>query len=180
MLRCEDALLLVIDIQDVLMPKRDGVAESFVAQCVKLIKCAKTLSIPRLVTEQNPDRLGGTTAAVAEALESAPRIDKMEFGCLANENFRRALENSGRRQLLVCGMETHICVMQTVLAALEAGYEVFVVRDAVASMHETEHEAGLARMKQAGAVIVTTQMTLFELLRAAGTPAFRSMLPLLK
>jgi nicotinamidase-related amidase len=104
----------------------------------------------------------------------------MEFGCLANENFRRALENSGRRQLLVCGMETHICVMQTVLAALEAGYEVFVVRDAVASMHETEHEAGLARMKQAGAVIVTTQMTLFELLRAAGTPAFRSMLPLLK
>ncbi len=180
MLECAQTLLVVIDIQDKLMPRQETVAEGLLANSIKLIHTAHTLSIPIVVSEQNPEKLGGTNARVAEALRGAARIPKMEFGCFANPDFVESLEGHRRKQLLVIGMETHICVMQTVLAALEAGYEAYVVRDAVVSMERREYEAGLERMTRAGAVPVTTQMALFELLRAAGTPEFRAMLPLLK
>lgn len=175
-----DALLLVIDIQDVLFPQGEGVAQRLIEQTVKLIRGARMLSIPILVTEQNPSKLGATNQAVADAFMDAPRVAKLEFGCFANGAFRDAIAETGRRQILVTGMETHICVMQTVLAGMDSGYEMFVARDAVAAGRGSEHEAGLARMAQAGAVMVTAQMAMFEWLGAAGTPEFRQMLPLLK
>lgn len=180
MLRRESALLLVIDVQSVLFPKREGAVQRLLGNTIKLIQAAQTLELPIVVTEQNPGKLGSTYDSVAEVLADAPRWAKMEFGCLANEGIAGALRKSGRTQLLIVGMETHICVMQTALEALDAGYEVFVARDAVTSVSEEEYEAGLARMAQAGVTLVTTQMALFELLRAAGTPEFRKMLPLLK
>ncbi len=180
MLDRTQAALIVVDIQDVLMPKNAEVVEEYLGKLVKLVHSAQALDVPVLVTEQNPKRLGGTNARVAEAFGDGPRIGKMAFGCFGEPAFCQALEEMGRRQLIVCGMETHVCVMQTVLTALEQGFEPFVVRDAVVSMHKPDFKAGLERMAQAGAALVTTQMAVFELLRAAGTPEFKKMLPLLK
>ena len=180
MLKRDDTALVVIDIQDKLMPKREGVAEEVIAKTARLVKVAKALGIPVLVTEQNPEKLGATNAALTEALEDTPRMGKLEFGCTANPAFQQALEATGRKQLLITGVEAHICVLQTALGAKEKGYAPFVVQDAIASLDEREQAAGLRRMERDGAEIVTTQMAIFELLGAAGTPEFRQLMPLLK
>lgn len=180
MLNRDQAALVVIDIQDKLLPTREGVTEGLIAKTVKLVQAAQGLGIPVLVTEQYPEKLGGTTAAVSEALGDTPRLGKMEFGCTANPAFRDALKASGRKQLIVTGVEAHICVAQTVFGAMDAGYQTFVVQDAIASLDATEQEAGVRRMERNGADLVTTQMAIFELLGAAGTPEFKKLLPLLK
>lgn len=180
MLNKKDAVLVVVDIQDILMPKSVEVVEEYLGRSVKLIRVARMLEMPVLVTEQYPERLGSTNDRVLDALGDVPRLPKLEFGCLANDAFKAALEATGRRQLLLIGMETHVCVNQTALEALELGYEVYIVRDAIVSGEKAEYKAGLARMKQAGAVPVTTDMAIFELLRKAGTPEFKAALPLLK
>lgn len=180
MLEASQTVLLVIDIQDKLFPPDRAVVAELISSTHRLIRCAQQLNIPILVTEQNPEKLGATYAPVADLLQEAPRFSKMEFGCLANEPFRQALTALNRRQLLITGMETHVCVMQTALAALDVGYEVFVTGDAVLSGDEKQYHAGLGRMDRAGAVLVTAQMAMFELLRKAGTPEFKSLLPVLK
>jgi nicotinamidase-related amidase len=174
------AALLVIDIQDVLMPKDPAVSETFLANARKLIQCARGLEIPVIVTEQNPGRLGGTNADIANALGDFVPLGKMAFSCFADAAFREALGALGRSQLLIIGMETHICVLQTALQAVEAGYQPFVARDAVTSMLRAEYEAGLARLAPAGIPLVTAQMAIFEWLRAAGTAEFKKLLPWLK
>ena len=180
MLKRDDTALVVIDIQDKLMPKRVGVAEEVIAKTVRLVKVAQGLGLPILVTEQNPEKLGATSALLVEALGDTVRIGKMEFGCTANEEFARALQATGRKQLLITGVEAHICVLQTALGAREHGYSPFIVQDAVASVEEREQVAALRRMERDGAEIVTTQMAIFELLGAAGTAEFRQLMPLLK
>lgn len=181
MLMDDQAALVVVDFQDKLMPDKQDVVAAFLDNAVKLVTVAKRIGLPVLVTEQYPERLGGTTPRVAEALGAdVPRIGKTEFSCHANAAFRDALDACGRRQCIVMGMETHICVMQTSLGLLEAGYEPFVVQDAAVAMKKSEHKAGLDRLRQAGVPLVTTQMAIFELLRAAGTPKFKDLLPLLK
>jgi nicotinamidase-related amidase len=180
MLRLDDTILLVIDIQEPLFPKEGQAAELLVRNSRRLIQGCKTLSAPILVTEQYPQGLGGTHAPLLEHLEGVLKLPKLEFSCMANAPFRSALEATGKNQLLVTGMETHVCVLQTILEAHQLGYEVFVVRDAVLSTLPEQHIAGLERIAHAGATLVTTQMALFELLRVAGTPLFKKMLPLLK
>ncbi len=180
MLKLDEAVLVVVDIQDKLMPKDPEVVASMLACSKKLVQAAGILGMPILAAEQNPERLGESNAEILEVLGETPRFGKMEFGCLDNVAFREALEAAGRRQLLIIGMETHVCVLQTALTAAEAGYEVFVVRDAVMSMAKAEYKAGLARMAQGGVQLVSTLMAIFELLGKAGTPEFKAMLPLLK
>lgn len=180
MLIPETAALLVIDIQEKLFPPNETVRREFVTNATKLIRCAQVLEMPVFVAEQNPERLGATYAPVAEALGGTARHAKLEFSAMANPGFNAAVRASERRSLLVIGMETHVCVMQTALDALNEGYTVHTVRDAVLSMRKKQYKAGLERIAQAGGVLATTQMTLFELLRRAGTPAFKAMLPLLK
>ena len=180
MLHRDRAVVLVVDIQDKLMPKSAATAEAFLEGVLKLIQSARIMGLPILVTEQNPEKIGPTNARTAEALGDAPRFAKMAFGCFADPAVAKAVAATGRKQILVLGMETHICVKQTVLGAIEEGYEVFVPRDATAAMHEADHHAGIERMARAGAEIVTAQMAIFELIREAGTPLFRRMLPLLK
>lgn len=176
----EQAVLVVIDIQQVLLPKDAAVAGAYLANAAKMIRVARALGMPVLVTEQYPERLGGTVDSVVAELEGLPRLAKTEFGCLANEGFRAALDALGRRQLLLVGMEAHVCVCQTALAALAQGYEVFVAADAVSSTTAAEYRFGMDRMARAGASVVSVQMAVFELLRAAGTPEFKALLPLLK
>ncbi|NLN92431.1 MAG: hydrolase [Candidatus Hydrogenedens sp.] len=180
MLRKENTVLLVIDIQDVLMPENEKVSRNYLKQCSRLIRVMQALEVPILVTEQYPDRLGATNEELLSLLGDTPRQPKIEFSCLANTAFREALEKTGRKQLLIIGMETHICVMQTALEALDEGYEVYVVRDAVVSTREREYKAGLERLARGGAEITTTEMSIFELLRQGGTPEFKKVLPLIK
>lgn len=179
MLDKETAVLVVIDFQDKLLNKISG-AEAISDRAVKLIQFAYALKLPILCTEQYPAGLGPTNAAVKAVLGDAPIIEKLSFGCLGEPKFLDALQSTGRNQLLITGIETHVCVMQTALAALEEGYDVFVVCDAVGSRFEGDYEAGLARMRRAGVQLVTAEMAIFETLRAAGTPEFKRVLPLVK
>lgn len=180
MLEKEESVLVVVDIQDILMPKSVEVVEEYLAKAEKLIRVALALDIPVLTTEQNPQRLGATNARILEALGDTPRIPKMEFGCMANKTFSNALEATGRNQLLLIGMETHVCVMQTAVQALDEGYEVFVVSDAVVSARKSDYKAGLRRMEQEEVLLVSTEMAIFEWLREAGTPEFKGALPFIK
>ncbi len=180
MLIQEKTVLVVIDIQDILMPKSSEVTEAYIEQAAKLIRVAHALSIPILVTEQNPERLGGTNPRILEALGNVSRIPKMEFSCMANGDFHKALHHTDRRQLLLIGMETHVCVMQTALEAKAEGYEVFIVEDAVISARKPDYKIGIRRMRQEGVVCTSVEMAIFEWLRKAGTPDFKRTLPLIK
>jgi len=104
MLIKEETVLVVIDIQEVLLPKDKEVAESYIGRAAKLVRVARALNVPLLVTEQNPERLGGTHAEILDVLGDTPRMPKLEFGCMANPEFREALQQTGRRQLLIVGM----------------------------------------------------------------------------
>jgi nicotinamidase-related amidase len=179
MLNQTDTVLCVIDLQDGLLPKI-RMADEVMARAIKLIRFARLLEIPILWTEQYPKGLGPTNAAVAKELEGLKPIAKVAFGCFGAPEFVGALKDTGRKQPLVAGIEAHVCVMQTVLSALSSGYEVYVPNDAVSSRHEHDYNAGLARMQVSGATIVTTEMAIFEILRAAGTPEFKKVLPLIK
>jgi nicotinamidase-related amidase len=179
MISRDNTALIVIDFQEKLLPKIRG-AEAITEQAVKLIRFARELNIPILWTEQYPQGLGRTVAPITEALETELPIEKTAFGCFGAPEFAEALAVSGKKHLLLTGVEAHICVMQTGLAALQKGFKVYVPRDAVGSRHESEYEAGLHRLARAGASLVTTEMALFEILKEAGTPEFKRALPYLK
>ena len=125
----ENTALIVIDYQDKLLTKIE-VSKKIVKKTIKLIRFAKELEIPVLLTEQYPAGLGNTFKEIASQLEGNAPLEKMAFGCFGDDGFRAALEETGKRQLLVTGVETHVCVMQTVLTALDEGFEVFVPIDA--------------------------------------------------
>ncbi len=180
-LAAEDCALAVIDIQEKLLPPIFN-KEQLVRNSQLLIRLAGVLEIPVLVTTQYAKGLGGTVPAVAELLPQAEHMDKVEFSCFGSDRFCSTLKAlPGRRNtMLVCGMEAHICVMQTVMTALDRGYIVHVAADAVGSRTELNWKLGLDRMRDAGAVISSTEMAMYELLRASGTPAFKQMLPFIK
>jgi nicotinamidase-related amidase len=180
--RAEACTLLLIDIQEKLLPAIYQ-REQLVRNTQLLLRLAKTLDIPILVTEQYSKGLGATVPEIASLLPSGVHvIDKQEFGCFGNGQFCSAVKSvaSERNTLLLCGLETHICVMQSALGALEKGYLVHVASDAVGSRSEWNWKTGLERMQAAGALISSTEMMIYELLGGSGTAAFRKMLPYLK
>ena len=175
----EEAALLVVDFQDSLLEKIKG-AGTILDQSVRLIRIARELGLPSVLTEQYPKGLGKTTARIKDELPDVAALEKVSFGCFGAAGFEERLKGLGRGQLVVIGIEAHVCVLQTVLPALERGYQVFVVRDAIGSRAREDCKAGLSRMQFQGAQVVTAEMAIFELLGAAGTPEFKRVLPLLK
>jgi nicotinamidase-related amidase len=180
-LEVDQCALLVVDIQQKLLPPIFN-KEELVRNSQLLIRLARILSIPILLTTQYSKGLGAIVPEIASLLNGTPAIDKAEFGCFGSELFRGALKAlpGNRNTVLLCGMETHICVMQTALGALNEGYLVHVASDAVGSRAEWNWKVGLGRMRDAGAVISSTEMIMYELLRCSGTPAFKELLPYLK
>ena len=180
-LQTEKSALIVIDIQEKLLPPIFNNAE-LVKNSQLLVRLARILELPTIVTTQYVKGLGPTVAEIASLLGDAPAIDKMQFGCFGCGEFRSALKAlpGNRNTLLVCGMEAHICVMQTVIGALNDGYLVHVASDAIGSRVRWNWDIGIDRMRAAGAVISTTEMMIYELLRASGTPQFKAILPYLK
>jgi len=173
--------LVVVDIQEKLLPPIFN-RESLVKNSQLLIRLAKILDVPVMVTTQYSKGLGATVSEIASLLPDVAAIDKMEFGCFGSDPFRAKLKSlpGNRTTVLLCGMESHICVMQTALGALNDGYLVHVASDAVGSRAEWNWKIGLERMKAAGAVISSTEMVMYELLRCSGTAEFKQLLPYLK
>ncbi len=180
-LQADQCALLVVDIQEKLLPPIFE-KERLVRNAQLLVRLAGILGIPALTTTQYVRGLGPVIPEIAQLMPEQNFIDKTTFGCFGNDSFRAAIKAlpGQRTTVLVCGMETHICVMQTVLGALEKGYLVHVAADAVSSRTELNWKLGLDRMKSAGAVISSTEMIIYELLRAAGTAEFKQMLQYLK
>ena len=173
--------LVVIDIQEKLLPAMQR-RDELLRNCRLLIRLAGILEIPVLLTTQYVRGLGGTVPEIAELLPDVTPIDKMEFGCFGRDEFRTKLhELPGQRTtLLLCGMESHICVMQTALGGLESGYLVHVASDAVTSRTDWNWRLGLERMESAGCVISSTEMMMYELLRRSGSAHFKEMLQYIK
>ena len=180
-LEAEQCALIVVDIQQKLLPPIFN-KEMLVRNSQLLVRLAKILSIPIMITTQYSKGLGATVPEVSSLLPDVTAIDKLEFGCFGSERFRAGLKAlpGNRNTVLLCGMETHICVMQTALGALNDGYLVHVASDAVSSRSEWNWHVGLDRMRAAGAVISSTEMMMYELLRCSGTAQFKEMLSHLK
>src|SRR5512141_2030349 len=173
--------LIVIAVQEKLLPPIFQ-KEELVRNSQLLIRLASVLNMPALVTTQYAKGLGSTVPEVASLLPEAQPIDKLAFSCFGSDVFCSTLKHlpGNRNTVLLCGMESHICVMQTALAALREGYLVHIASDAVSSRAEWNWKIGLDRMRDAGAVISSTEMMMYELLRSSGAPAFKEMLPYLK
>jgi nicotinamidase-related amidase len=180
-LAAEQCALVVIDIQEKLLPPIFQ-SEQLVRNTQLLIRAATILKIPALVSTQYAKGLGGTVAEIASLLPETEAIDKQLFSCFGSDVFCSALKRipGNRNTLLLCGMESHICVTQTALAALREGYLVHVASDAVSSRAEWNWKIGLERMRAAGAVISSTEMMIYELMGSSGSPAFRELLPHIK
>ena len=176
LLRPESTTLLVIDLQEKLLPAIFE-KERVVANVARLLHLGRILNLKTVPTTQYSRGLGPTVEEIASLLPQAP-LDKTSFGCCGDERIARALEGSSA--LLVAGIETHICVAQTVLGALAAGYCVHVAADATSSRTPSNMQAGIERMREAGAVISSTEMAIYELLRRSDRDEFKQMLPYLK
>jgi nicotinamidase-related amidase len=179
-LDAEQCALIVIDIQEKLLPPIFQ-KEQLVKNAQLLIRLAGILKIPTIATAQYTKGLGHTVPEIRSLVPDSG-IDKQVFSCFGSDVFCSMLKRlPGRRNtLLLCGMESHICVMQTALNALREGYLVHVASDAVSSRTEWNWKVGLERMRAAGAVISSTEMMIYELLRSSDTAAFKQMLPFLK
>jgi nicotinamidase-related amidase len=180
-LESDQCALVVVDIQEKLLPPIFQ-KEQLVRNSQLLIRAASVLKIPTIVSTQYAKGLGKTVPEIASLLPETEAIDKDRFSCFGSEVFCTLLRRlpGNRNTLLLCGMESHICVMQTALAALREGYLVHVASDAVSSRTEWNWKIGLERMRAAGAVISSTEMMIYELMRSSSSPAFKEMLPHLK
>jgi nicotinamidase-related amidase len=163
----ERAALVVIDVQEGFRPY--AAFEPVASACAKLLEAARILEVPSIVSEQYPRGLGHTAPEVGLREETV--IEKSVFSAARADGF----DLGGRQQAIVCGIETHVCVSQTVHDLLAQGIEVHVPADAVGSRHEIDYERGLERMERAGAVVGTVEAALFELLERAGTPEFKAV-----
>jgi nicotinamidase-related amidase len=177
----DQCALIVVDIQEKLLPPI-WEKERLVRNAQLLIRLAGILKIPALVSTQYMKGLGNTVPEIASLLPDTPSVDKLMFSCFGSDAFCSLLKRlpGQRTTVLVCGMETHICVMQTALGALREGYLVHIASDAVSSRTELNWRIGLERMRAAGAIISSTEMIIYELLRSSGAPAFKELLPYLK
>lgn len=171
-----ECVLLVVDVQDRLI---DTIAEHVaVVQDIKtLINAARTLHIPILTTEQ--EKLGGTVPELKTLLPNPP-FRNVSFSCCGDPGFMSKLNTTRKRTVIVCGIETHICVVQTVLDLLKRHYRVLVVRDATSSHDIMDRETALRRMEVSGATITTTEAVIYELTEKAGTEEFREILEIIK
>lgn len=171
LMKPDQAVLLAVDIQSRLLPAVVD-AEGMLARSQWLLRVAEDLALPTVISEQYPSGLGPTHADLLAAAPSAQVVEKRHFSCVAAACLPQPLMEA-RSQVVVFGMETHVCVLQTVMELLEQGKQVFVVADAVASRTLSDQELGLQRVRDAGAVLVSREMMLFEMLHTSEHSRFR-------
>ncbi len=179
LLREEDALLVIVDIQTKLLNVMFE-KERLVSSCRKLVEACRLLEISVVVTEQYPKGMGPTDPRILEVLGDAKAIEKLSFSCCGVDDFNRKVSTFGKKQIVVMGIEAHVCILQTVHDLLHQGYLVYVPYDAVSSRKESDCKNALERMSQAGAVIGSVESAVFELMERAGTPSFKKISKLIK
>ena len=179
MLRRDDCALLVVDVQGILV-RMMWEREIFLKNVQIMIQSAGLLELPLLWVEQYPEGLGGTVPEIAGLLTDKTPIIKKTFNACLNPVFMEELNKLGKKQLLVVGMETHVCVYQTVMGLLTSGYGVQLVTDAVSSRNHHNKEIGLMKMKEAGAVMTSTETVLFELMEIAEGKIFKEFIKLVR
>ncbi|MDR3592144.1 MAG: hydrolase [Negativicutes bacterium] len=174
----QGSILAVIDVQDKLLHAIYDWPR-VLENTLKMITFAQTLAVPAIVTEQYPKGLGPTNADISRLLPGSV-VEKTVFSSFGAEKFTAALEKAGADTLVLVGIEAHICVLQTALEALARGYKVHIIADAVGSRSADNKEIGLAKLRQAGAVISTVEIALYEWLERSDTAEFKAVLPLIK
>jgi nicotinamidase-related amidase len=180
LLEREETVLCVVDIQEKLLA-RMAEKERVISNAVLMVSAAARLGVPLVLTEQYPRGLGRTVIELTTALGEEYRpMEKLTFGCAEVPAFMGRLKDLKRKQALLCGVEAHICVLQTCLELLERKYQVQVIADAVCSRNAEHKELALAQMRDAGAVITCAEAVVFQLLGRAGTPEFKDILDLIK
>lgn len=170
----DDAVLVIVDIQERLaaaMKEKDQV----IGNCLHLIELAKLYKIPIMLTEQYPKGLGPTVEAIKNALPSYQPIGKLSFSCCGEPDFIGEAGTLASKTVILTGMETHVCVLQTCLDLLQRGINVHLVKDAVCSRSNENRETGVGFMRDAGAVVTCTETVLFQLLKVAGTEEFKAI-----
>jgi len=177
----EQAVLIIIDVQDVLMKRMDQeIGENVIRNICTLITFAKEMAIPILITEQYPKGLGKTVPGIRKELGSLSPIEKVSFSCCGAKAFNDSLNQLPRKKVILTGIETHVCVLQTADDLLQKGYEVHAVADAICSKRRLDWEIALRWIEKKGAMISTTEIIAFQLLKEAGTEEFRELSKLLK
>ena len=179
MLTSDQAVLVVIDMQGKLAQSMHG-KEMLFENVQRIIKGAQVLGIPILLTEQNPKGLGPTIPEIADLVPNLPRIPKFSFSCCGDERFSRELSALQRRQVLLAGIEGHVCLYQTAVELVTRGWEVHVVADAVSSRTVENKDIGLQKIRDAGASITSVETALFELLKVAEGYEFKQIIGIVK
>lgn len=179
LLNARDSFLLVVDVQEKLAP---AVADNaaLVARIALLMRAARRLEVPLLVSEHYPQGIGRTLPALAELAPEGAIFEKISFSCLRQEGVPARVAGLDRGQAVVCGLESHVCVLQSALSLLEAGYRVYLIEDATGSRHAVDRAAALRRVERAGGTLVTAEMVVFEWLERGDHAAFRELLALIK
>jgi nicotinamidase-related amidase len=172
------SIFLIIDLQDNLMKVMDHAERVYKNTCIMLGVC-RQLGIPVVVTEQYPKGLGRTVQDISEQLGEHLLLEKTTFSAVTRDLLEQ-LQGYRRKQILVVGSETHICVFQTVRDLMAAGFEIYVLQDGVCSRRKSNHKNGLLLMKEEGAVLTDTETAVFDLLKVSGTPDFKAIQPLIK
>lgn len=175
----EQSVLIVVDLQDTLL-RTIKVGRQIAENIRLLIQTAQSLGIPIIFTTQNAEKLGGVIPELSTHTENTPAIDKLSFSCCGSEEFMKQLQSTGRTQVVLTGIEAHICIMQTALDLVKAGYSVHVPYDAVASRQKRDWKYALLRLAHSGVVVTSLESVIYEWLQEAGTEQFRSVLPALK
>ncbi|MGY6630963.1 MAG: hydrolase [Wenzhouxiangella sp.] len=175
----DDALLLVVDVQGKLARLMHD-SEAMIRQQQILIEGCRILGLPVIWAEQLPDKLGSTVPELGEKLDGLAPCAKSSFGCWGDKGLETAIRRSNRRQILLCGIETHVCVWQTAAALRREDYSVHLICDAVSSRSPANREIGIQRMAAAGVHLSNVEMALFELMMDARHPRFREVTRLLK
>lgn len=171
----EKTALVIIDVQEKLAPAMDkDLYPRLVEHVNLLIDGFKTMELPIIATEQYPKGLGHTVTDL-DGLADTPCVEKVAFSCCGEDDFIAALEKTGAKQVVIVGMETHVCVLQTVIDLLDRGYGVHLVRDAVCSRFQSDYESAVSMAARAGAVVSTTETVLFQLVKVAGTDSFKAV-----
>jgi nicotinamidase-related amidase len=170
----DNSVLVIVDIQDKLSVVMDQ-KKKITTSCLHLIEAAKLLGIPIIVTEQYPKGLGHTINEIKEALPDYAPLEKVSFDCCRGDGFLQKIASLRKTHIILTGMETHVCVLQTCLGLLGRGYFVHLVSDAVSSRKKDDYKTGREMMRDAGTVVTCTETVLFQLLEKAGTPEFKAI-----
>ena len=179
LIRADESVLLIVDVQVRLAPVVQAPARC-IDRIMRLVQAARLLDVPVRASEQYPDGLGPTVPEVRERLQGDEIVPKLAFSAAREERVRRSLEATGRRVVVVAGMEAHVCVLQTALGLQALGLQPYVVADACSARRSSDKDLALERLRADGVGVVSTEMVLFEWLERAGTPAFMAALPLIK